>query len=302
MNYKEVFKASNRLCSIFKENEALSKFTRLKIGGEALFYLRPKHFESLKELLLIMNEEKIPFKILGRGTNLLISDGKLNFGVIHILNIENTFQVEDEMVKVSSDNILSDVCKKTFSLSLSGLEEVSLIPGTVGGAVYMNAGAFGKTIFDNIDEVSFIKWDGREVTLKRGEIEYSYRKSNVSEIGIVKNVFIKLKREERVKIENKFNKYKEERDKKQPINERTAGSVFKNPKGDFAGRVLEQLGFKGKKRGSVKFSEIHANFLIAENGAKFEDAFALVEEARNKALECGIELEYEMEIWKNEEY
>ena len=300
MNLSKIREIMPQLCKTFKENQSLKEYTRLRIGGEAQFYIKPLNWDSVKKIVKILKEENLPFKILGRGTNLLIYDGKLNFGVIHILNIEKKLEIENQFVRASGDVLFEDIANYTFSHCLSGMEEFSLIPGSVGGAVCMNAGAFGKEFFDILEEIHLINYCGDEISLKPEEVEHFYRKTNIKDKGIVKSVLLKLKEEDEEVIQKKRDEFRKARETKQPYKERTCGSVFKNPEGDFAGRILEKLGFKGKRNGNVSFSSLHSNFLIAEKSATFEEAFSLTEEARMKAKEMGISLEYEMEIWKNE--
>jgi len=162
MNLCKIREIMPGLCKTFKENESLKEYTRLRIGGETPFYIKPLNWDSAKKIVKILKEENLPFKILGRGTNLLIYDGKLNFGVIHILNIEKKLEIENQFVRTSADVLLKETANQTFSRCLSGMEELSLIPGTVGGAVCTNAGAFGKEFFDIIKEINLINYSGDE--------------------------------------------------------------------------------------------------------------------------------------------
>lgn len=299
MNLKKVNQTISSFDCIFKENEPLGPYTRLQIGGKCLFYIKPNSWEGAAKSVRFLNEEKIMFKILGKGTNLLISEKDLNFAVLHLLGFENKISFNGELVEVTADTTLSQLADKSFENSLSGLEEICLIPGTVGGCVNMNAGAFGKTIFDVIEKISVIDYSGIEKEFLPDKINVEYRKTNIKDFGIVKSATVRLKREEKSTIKEKVKELRVKRDRTQPWRERTCGSVFKNIKEIPAGRILEELGFKGKRVGKVKFSEKHANFLIAEEGAKFEEAISLMEEARNKALQKGFVLEYEMEVWQD---
>lgn len=297
MNLDHLKKIALSLNCLFKEREVIAPYTRLKIGGKSLFYIKPLNWESCCKIIKFISEEKIPFKILGNGTNLLISDKNLNFGVVHILNFEKQIIFRERRVKVSADSLLSKISEKSFAKEMSGLEEISLIPGTVGGACYMNAGAFGKTIFDLLEKIWVIDYNGNEKEFLKNTIEFGYRKTNIKDLGVIKSVEFNLKFENRKIIEEKVKEFKHKRDLSQPWKERTCGSVFKNLDQISAGKLLDSLGFKGRRRGNVRFSEKHANFLITEDGAKFEDAFALIEEARLAAEKKGFSLEYEMEVW-----
>lgn len=300
MKLERVKETALTLNCTFKENEILAPYTRLGIGGKSLFYIKPSKWSSVKNLFRTLIEENIPFKVMGKGTNILISDRDLNFGVVHLENFEKSVIFSGTRIEVSADTSLNILAYKCFSNNFSGLEEISLIPGTVGGGVFMNAGAFGKTIFDLIEKVTILNKFGEEKIFVRNELEIGYRRTNIKDLGIVKSVTMVLQKEDKKRIKEKTEKYKKIRDLTQPWKERTCGSVFKNPEGVAAGKILEELGYKGKRKGSVKFSEKHSNFLVAEKGAKFDDAFSLIEEARQKAREKGFDLDYEMEVWQDE--
>jgi UDP-N-acetylmuramate dehydrogenase len=291
---KELAAASNAL---FKEKEPLAPFTSLKIGGNAMFYIKPESWETIPRIIKFINNEKLPFKVMGRGTNLLIKDGDLDFGVIHILRMDGKIRMDDFSAKVDSDVLLSEFCKEAFENSLVGLEPLSMIPGSVGGAIVMNAGAYGKSVFSFVREVTLLDREGGEIRLIPSEIEIGYRKTNIRDLGIVKNALFQMKKGNRMEIDLRVKEFARKRDESQPWRSRTAGSVFKNPEGDFAGRILEEAGFKGKRNGGAAFSDLHCNFLINTGKATFREAFSLVEAAREKALSKGFCLEYEMEVW-----
>ncbi|NMC00348.1 MAG: UDP-N-acetylmuramate dehydrogenase [Thermoanaerobaculaceae bacterium] len=299
MNLKKVKEAILSFDCIFRENEPLAQYTRLQIGGKCLFYIKPTKWEGAALCIRFLNEEKIPFKVLGKGTNILISEKDLNYAVLHIFGFEKKLSFDGEKAEVSADTTLSQLADKSFENSLSGLEEICLIPGTIGGCINMNAGAFGKTIFDLIEKISILDYSGKERELLPNQVFVDYRKTNIKDLGIVKSAILNLKKEDKFIIKEKVEEFRNRRDLTQPWRERTCGSVFKNPQNLPAGKILEELGFKGKRIGKVKFSEKHANFLIAEEGAKFEDALALMEEAREMALQKGFALEYEMEVWQD---
>ncbi|MCX7830706.1 MAG: UDP-N-acetylmuramate dehydrogenase [Acidobacteria bacterium] len=299
MNLERLQSAAAKLNCIFKENEILAPYTRLGIGGKCPFYIKPSNWEATADLIRLLSEDKIDHKVLGKGTNVLISDKNLSFGVLHILGFDQKIAFNEEKVEVSADTLLSSVAEKSFENNLSGLEEICLIPGTVGGCAYMNAGAFGKTIFDFIERISILDCQGKENSFSSNEIKVEYRKTNIRDLGIVKSVAMQLKKDQKSNIDQKVEEFRKKRDLTQPWKERTCGSVFKNPKDISAGRLLEEIGFKGKTKGGVRFSEKHANFLISEGGATFDDAIALLEEARETALKKGLHLEYEMEVWQN---
>lgn len=283
---------------IFREKEPLAPYTSLKIGGRALFYAKPSSWNSLPSLLRELHRQSLPFRVLGRGTNLLISDADLPFGVIHILRMDGKVNIEDCTVEADADVLLGECCKESFEYSLTGLETLEMIPGSVGGAAVMNAGAHGRSIFNFIREVIVLDPEGNEKQLYPADIEIGYRRTNLRDFGLVRKARIFLKKGVRHDIDIKAKEFLRKRNESQPWNARTAGSVFKNPEGSFAGKILEEIGFRGKVRGDASFSGMHANFLINAGKATFQDAYGLAEEARAKALERGFNLDYEMEVWK----
>jgi len=283
---------------IFREKEPLAPYTSLKIGGRALFYIKPSRWDSLPAILSFLDLNSLPFKVLGRGTNLLVSDGDLGFGVIHILRMDGKVSVEDCTVEADADVLLGECCRESFQNSLTGLETLEMVPGSIGGAAVMNAGAYGRSIFNFIREVTVLDHEGKERRLFPGDLAIGYRHTDLGDFGVVRKVRMWLKKGVRHDIDIKAKEFVRKRKESQPWNARTAGSVFKNPEGAFAGKILEDLGFKGKARGGASFSGTHANFLINSGTASFEDAYGLTEEARSKARDKGFNLEYEMEVWK----
>jgi len=279
------------------KGEPLAPFTNLKIGGRALFYAKPRSWDSAPAILRLINELELPCKIIGRGTNLLISDRDLDFGVIHILRMDGEVRIENTLVEADADVLLSECCRESFQNSLTGLETLEAIPGSIGGAAVMNAGAFGKSIFSFTKEVTVLNAEGAEITLKPSELEIGYRRTDIRKFGIVRRIKMSLKKGLKREIDIKAKEFLRKRDETQPWKARTAGSVFKNPEDGSAGKILEELGFKGKSKGDASFSLVHANFLINGGAATFEDAYSLVEEARSAALAKGCKLECEMEVW-----
>lgn len=300
MSFDALIRLMNSTGGIFRENEPLAPFTSLKIGGRALFYVKPRHWGSVPEVLGTLHELGLPCRVLGRGTNLLVSDGDLGFGVLHILRMDGSVKIEEIAAAADADVLLGELCRESFQNSLTGLETLEMIPGSVGGAVVMNAGAYGKSVFNFIRSVTVLGQRGEEITMFPDQIEVGYRHTNVKEFGLVRKISMSLKKGVRRDIDIKAREYQRKRNESQPWKSRTAGSVFKNPEGESAGRILEELGFRGKTRGDACFSPMHSNFLVNSGSASFADAFSLAEEARLKALSRGYRLEYEMEVWNSD--
>jgi UDP-N-acetylmuramate dehydrogenase len=297
-----VVEAVQRLCRAldveFLRGESLAAQVSLRIGGEPLFVARPSSWQSASALLEGLWKSGAPFKVLGGGTNLLIEEGALGFGVLQLRRCGGTVRFDGEAVEADADVPMPALCAQAIRQGLSGLEGMAGIPGLVGGAVVMNAGAYGAEMSSLITHVAVIEQGSGFKWREASSFSFGYRSSNVSSHGVVAGCRMLLKRDERSAIEARFEESKAKRLSSQPWNVPSAGSVFKNPPGDFAGRILEQLGFRGKRRGGAGFSEIHANFLVNHGDATFADAWGLCEEARAAAAKAGVVLDYEMEVWR----
>lgn len=300
MSFDALERLMNSTGGIFREREPLAPFTSLKIGGRSLFYVKPRSWGSASEALGLIDETGLPCRVLGRGTNLMISDADLGFGVLHILRMDGSVNIEGNAVTADADVLLGELCRESFQNSLTGLETLEMIPGSVGGAVVMNAGAYGKSVFNFIRSVTILDELGKESTIFPDDLEIGYRRTNIKKFGLVRRISMSLKKGVRKDIDIKAREFQRKRNESQPWKARTAGSVFKNPEGESAGRILEELGFKGKARGDARFSEMHSNFLVNSGNASFADAFSLAEEARARALSRGYALEYEMEVWNSD--
>jgi UDP-N-acetylmuramate dehydrogenase len=281
----------------FRAPEPLSAHFKLGIGGEAAFYVKPNSWKDAEKILLDLWSMNEPFKILGGGSNLMAKDGPLPFGVVHLTRLGGSARWQNQWVEADADVPMPLLSSDSVRRGLQGLEGMGGIPGTVGGAVIMNAGSFGNDMSKVIREVAIVEKGRGLIWRPASDFNFGYRFSDVTARGVVAGCRLELAAGDTAVLKARFQEVKARRESTQPWRAATAGSVFKNPEGDFAGRILENLGFKGRRRGAAGFSEHHANFLVNHGGATFEDAFALCEEARAEAKKIGKTLEYEMEIW-----
>jgi UDP-N-acetylmuramate dehydrogenase len=280
------------------EGEPLSRHLTLGIGGVVPFYARPADWKSAEALLLGLWEEGVPFRILGGGSNLLVAEGPLPFGAVQLTRLGGDVRWSGLAAEADADVPLPALAAESVRRGLSGLEGMGGIPGTVGGAVVMNAGAFGNDMARVLDAVALIE-RGRGLTWHpAADFTLEYRQTNISDKGVVAACRLAFAEGDAAELATRFGEAKARRNATQPWREATAGSVFRNPPGSFAGKILDGLGFRGKRRGNVGFSETHANFLVNHGGGRFEDAFGLCEEARAAAAGLGFLLEYEMEVWR----
>ncbi len=282
-----------------QENYPMRKYLYIKVGGKAKYLVYPRNMKSLLNLLRSCHEEGEKVTVLGAGSNTIITEQGIDGIVISTRKLKEV-NIDGTHIEAECGAMLSFIMNNSIRLGLTGFEFAAGIPGTVGGSIYMNAGANGGEIKDAVKKV-YIWHEGEEKVLPREEINFEYRKSNLPYGAIVTKAVFELRRGDRKKSEENVRKYLAYRNRTQPVKMANTGSVFKNPPTVSAGRLLEELGFKGLCVGGAKFSEIHANFIVNFNKAKAGDIIALIERAREKALaEHNIRLEPEVEIMGRE--
>lgn len=300
-NYKNIIEIANEFDCDFIENEPMLKHTTFKIGGKADLFIRVKNKKALKEILNCTRQEEIPVFILGKGSNILVSDLGIR-GVV--LKLEGDFTkvnlLDDCHMHCGSGASLAKLCNEALKYSLSGLEFAWGIPGSVGGAVYMNAGAYSGEMKDIIVSCAHIDKLGRCGDKNKKELGFSYRNSiyNKSDF-IITDVTVELKKDNYDSIRQKMDDYMSRRRNKQPVELPSAGSVFKRPKGYYAARLIEMCGLKGKTIGGAQVSEKHAGFIVNNGNATCKDVLDLIELIKDKVLkETGVLLECEVKILK----
>ena len=277
----------------------MRKYLYIKVGGRANRLVYPQNMKSLVELLDHCHRTGEKATVLGAGSNTIITERGIGGVVISTRRLKQV-RIDGNQIEAECGAMLSSIMNRSIRLGLTGFEFAAGIPGTVGGSIYMNAGANGGEIKDAVKEV-FIWHGGKVQKLSRKEINFEYRKSNLPPGAIVIKAIFELRGGDREKSEQNVREYLEYRNRTQPVKMANTGSVFKNPPTLSAGELLEGLGFKGLCVGGAKFSEIHANFIVNFNRAKADDIIALIEEARRVALKKrNITLEPEVEIMGRE--
>lgn len=277
----------------------MDQFTTFRVGGPANAVCFPKEINQVQTLVKWLNKESLPYLLVGRGSNLLVNDEGLNYVVIilegSLATIEKTDQ--KERLLVGGGLSIVELLSHCSALGLAGVEFMAGIPGTVGGAVIMNAGAFGAAIGDRIQDIQIITSQGEWVTLDQAELQFSYRGLRLPQNAIVVKALIQLIQEDTVVIRERIRDYLSRRKASQPLEFPSGGSVFKNPPNHYAGKLIEQSGLKGKKIGGAAISAKHANFIVNTGDAKAADIVALMELAREKVKkDSGIDLESEIRI------
>lgn len=281
-----------------KENVSLKTLTTLKVGGISKYVFYPKDVTSLKKALTLFKKNNINYKIFGNGSNIIPSD-KIYDGVIIKLSSLNNLKIEDEVIEVEAGYSLMKLAKEVIKLGLSGLEWANGIPGTIGGAVYMNAGAYKQDMSFVLEKITVLDENMNIVTLNKDELDFSYRHSRLMEENLIcLSATLRLEKKDISLIEEVVNKRKEKRMETQPLEYPSAGSVFRNPFNDFAGRLVEECNLKGKQIGGAMISLKHANFIINKDNATGKDVLDLINLAKKEVKEkFNIELKQEQELF-----
>jgi len=287
-----------------KTNELMSKHTSFGIGGNIDFYITPTDVFSFKKMISVLNKSNIKRKFIGNGTNILVDDNEnTNFDFVVIdTKLVNEMSIKNETtISVGSGVDLRKFVAFSAEYDLSGTESLCGIPGTIGGALYMNAGAYGGNISDCLTQVCVYDIaTEEEIIFTKDECDFSYRSSIFKNRDLViLNAEFEFIRSEKSIITEKILEFDSLRIQKQPVNFRSAGSVFKKPKDNFyVGKIIEKLGLKGTRIGDAMISEKHAGFIVNIGKAKFKDVLRLITLIKNKVYqETDIILEIEIEIW-----
>lgn len=279
------------------KNEDMSRHTTFRAGGSAALFLTPD-YENISELIKCLNENKIPYYILGNGSNLLVKDTGYDGAIVYIGSNFDDCIVEDTTIIVKAGTKLSKLSNMAYKESLKGLEFASGIPGTVGGAVTMNAGAYGGEMCQVIESVKVLDESGNILILKNDELDFGYRHSIVMENNyIVLEATIKLIKGNQEEIKALMDDFAFRRKDKQPLEFPSAGSTFKRPEGHFAGKLIMDAGLKGKSVGGAQVSEKHCGFVINKGNATATDILELMELVSDVVMEkYGVKLEPEVKI------
>ena len=277
-------------------DEPMSRHTTFRVGGPADFFVTPKAKEEVRDVIRICKEAGMPYYIIGNGSNLLVSDAGYRGVIVQIYKEMNEVKVEGDLVKAQAGALLSGIAAKALAAELSGFEFASGIPGTIGGACVMNAGAYGGEMKDVLESVTVLTGEGKIIELGRNELELGYRTSVIAKKGyIVLGAVLKLERGDGEKIKTYMDELKEKRVTKQPLEYPSAGSTFKRPEGYFAGKLIEDAGLRGFQVGGAQVSEKHCGFVINRDHATAADIMELMRQVQIRVKEnSGVDLEPEV--------
>lgn len=296
IDYMNLF--SNYSFSDIRYNELMKNHTSFKIGGPADVFIIPSSIDELINAIKIARQKEIPYFIMGNGTNLLVKDGGIRGVVIKVNSSIDKLMVEGEKIRAQAGALLSSISKFALENSLTGIEFASGIPGTVGGAVMMNAGAYNGEIKDIVSKVTALTRDNEIVTYTNEEMNFGYRKSRVIEEElVVLEVEFSLRKGDYEEISNKMQELKDKRTSKQPLELPSAGSTFKRPEGHFAGQLIDEAGLRGLRYKDAQVSQKHCGFIVNLGNATYKDISTLITIVQKTVKDVhGVDLELEIKV------
>lgn len=296
MDYRSIYENEN-VGEVFY-NHPLKDYTTFGIGGPADVLLKPSKEEELKNILKINHKEGIRTTVIGRGSNLLISDKGIRGAVIVLADNYDRIDLDGDVLTALAGTSLNEAALYAIEEHLSGMEEISGIPGSIGGAVAMNAGAYGGEIKDICLLVKAFDFEGNEYEFTNTEMNFSYRHSKIFEEDlIVSSASFKLKAGNYDEIIEKYQDFTNRRITKQPLDRKSAGSTFKRPVGSYASKLIDECGLRGYKKGQCQVSEKHCGFIINVDDASCEDMIAFIEEVSDIVnKKTGFVLEREVKL------
>ncbi len=279
-------------------DEPMSRHTTFRIGGNADVFVNASSSEEIVSIISYCLEHHIPYMCMGNGSNMLVSDNGIRGVVISIGSNMSEVQVVDNMIYAEAGALMSKIASAALGAELSGFETLSGIPGTVGGGIYMNAGAYGGEIKSVLKNVTFISKNNDIVTMDTDQLELSYRHSIFeTNGGIIVKCCLELKKGNKNEISAAMKEYSKRRSEKQPLSMPSAGSTFKRPEGHFAGKLIQDAGLMGFSIGGAQISTKHAGFIVNTGNATAADVLALIEHVRKTVFaQSGIMLEPEVRL------
>jgi UDP-N-acetylmuramate dehydrogenase len=306
--FKERDEAIERLAANLgvraERGRRFAELTSLRVGGAVDWVISPQTEAQAAAVVCELDQAGVAWRPLGSGSNVLADDGDHHYVILSLKELKGEPRFDGDRVSISAGYSLPRLCIDAARQGLSGIEGLGGIPGTVGGALWMNAGAYGHEI-GTVTETVRMARDGRVVEIPGESVQWNYRRTSFREGELLLGATLLLQPDEAEKIRARMDEAKERRLSSQPHGSRSAGCFFKNPPAGKVGtgKIIDDLGMKGTRRGSALVSPVHANFIVTEGeNASASDAIALAEEIRERVKrEQGIELEYEVELWRADE-
>lgn len=294
--YKDIFSKFYTEDQIIIDAD-MKDYIYFKVGGKADILLTPNNPTQVIKTIKVCNDNKIPYYIFGNGSNILVRDGGVRGVVIKLSNMDE-ITVDGGKVMALCGALLKDVSKKALENSLTGFEFACGIPGSIGGAVFMNAGAYDSEVKNVIESAQVITKEGNIISLSKEELDLGYRTSKVMKEGyIVLSAIFSLKKGDNQKIKSRIDELTERRESKQPLEFPSAGSTFKRPEGHFAGKLIQDSGLKGYSIGGAAVSVKHSGFVINKGNATAKDILDLIEHIQKEVKkQFGVDLHPEVRI------
>ena len=281
----------------YKENELLSNHTTFKIGGPAKYFFTPRSKEEITRIIDICVSNNIRYMIIGNGSNLLFADKGFDGAIIQMYGGCNDIAVLEDGIYANAGALLSKIAATARDNSMTGVEFAAGIPGTLGGAIVMNAGAYGGEMKDVVEYVDVLTQDGRTDRISCDSMNFGYRKSIISKDMIVLGAKLTLGKGDKSLIQSRMDELKQARVSKQPLDMPSAGSTFKRPEGYFAAKLIDDCGLKGLKCGGAMVSDKHCGFVVNYDNATCKDVLELIEKIQGIVEEkFGVRLEPEVKI------
>lgn len=277
-------------------DEPMKNHTTFRVGGNADYFVMPQNPEEVKAIVSLCKKSGMPYYVLGNGSNLLVGDKGYRGLIVQIYKEMNTIKIEGKRVIAQAGALLSRVGTATLEAELTGFEFAAGIPGTVGGAVVMNAGAYGGEMKDIIVSATVLTQDGDIITINKEDLELGYRTSVIAKKGyVVLEAEYQLQKGDKAAIRARMDELKVQRVTKQPLEYPSAGSTFKRPEGYFAGKLIQDAGLRGFQVGGAQVSEKHCGFVINKDQATAADIRELMRQVSDKVMqEFGVKLEPEV--------
>lgn len=278
--------------------EPMRSHTTFRVGGPADYFVMPENIKEVQDILALCKQKEVPYYIVGNGSNLLVSDKGYQGVIIQIYKQMNGIEVEGETVRAQAGALLSKVGSVALEAELTGFEFAAGIPGTVGGAVVMNAGAYGGEMKDILVQATVLTADGEVKVLAKDELELGYRTSVIARKNyIVLEALFGLTKGDKTSIRERMNELKVQRTTKQPLEYPSAGSTFKRPEGYFAGKLIQDSNLRGFQVGGAQVSEKHCGFVINKEDATAADVAELIRQVSDRVMEeFGVRLEPEVKF------
>lgn len=279
-----------------KLEEPMKNHTTFRVGGPAEFFAQPKTVREIQDIIGLCKEKEIPYYIVGNGSNLLVSDKGYRGMIIQIFKEMNRIETEGNVIKAQAGALLSAIASRALEAGLAGFEFAAGIPGALGGACVMNAGAYGGEMKDVLSEVTVLTPEGEVLVIPDEKLELGYRTSIIAKKGyIVLEAVIRLRKGDKDEIKARMDELKEKRVTKQPLEYPSAGSTFKRPEGYFAGKLIQDAGLQGFSVGGAQVSTKHCGFVINKENATAADVAELMRQVSEKVEEkFGVRLEPEV--------